>query len=182
MQRIDAIRENARKKSVKPYVKIKYNGEVIKLSKKKMKNLALKSAIVVISLTALMKIGPSVYEKIDYALDVKEVSNTKAEEARDLLIKYDLNDEPKYDNLWFNDYSKITELSTDDLYGFYQYFGYSETEKVLGALGYNSWYNYLSKNGYYDNQGYPSVEVWENYEESDLVNEKRGVHKDGKSY
>lgn len=174
---IDKIYENTRRKSVKPYVKITYKGETIKLSKKKLKKLTLKSALVTISLIALFKMAPTTYDKINYALDVKNIATEYSMEANSLLVENNLHVVPQEDGYWGNDYYKIPNLSEKDLYGFVKYCGYEEAENIVKALGYESWDNFLSMKGYFDKNGNPSIAVWENYEEARLVNLKEGEKK-----
>lgn len=171
MNRPEKIYENARKKSVKPYIKFTYKGQKYRLDKRILKSLLKKTAITVILIASLIKLTPAVVDKVSYALDVKNIALEQSFEANELLAENDLNVVP-IDGKWNNDYYKIKGLSEKDLYGFCKYCGYDEAENVVKAIGYNSWDNYLSMKGYFDEDGNPSIRVWENYEEYRLVSEK----------
>lgn len=178
----DKMIGNARIKSTRKNIKISYNGETIKLSKRKLKRLFVKVAASVIVLIFLGNIGAVTAEKISYHLDVLSVRSKESKETEKMLIDNNLNTGPSENGDWCNDYSKIKGLSEDDIYGFYHYCGYEETEEVLKALGYTSWDNYLSRNGYFVREVVPSVEVWENYVEHELVTERREALENGRSY
>ena len=172
MSRFDVMIGNARVKSTKSQIRISYNGETIKLNKRKLKRFFLKLAAFVICLNIVGKVADAAWEKIDYQHDVIVMRNVECIETEDLLLRSGLHTEPLDDGEWHNNYSNIDGLSKDDIYGFYHYCGPKETEKVLQALGYDSWKNFCSMEGYFDN-GFPSVEVWENYAEYDKVEEHR---------
>ena len=182
MSRIDVMIGNARIKSTKSQVRISYNSETIKLSKKKLKSFFIKAAVFVICLNIAGKLIDKTWGKIDYQLDVMSVRQEQCIETETLLTSHNLNIEPGEDGNWCNDYSSVEGLSKDDIYGFYHYCGYAETEKVLRELGYASWNNFLVREGYYDESGAPSLEVWENYAEADLVGEQREALKNGRKY
>ena len=93
-----------------------------------------------------------------------------------------MNTEPTKNGDWCNDYSTIEGLSEKDIYGFLQYCGYDETEKVIQTLGYDSWHNYLARKGYMGADGRPSIKVWENYAEYKLVTEKSEAKENGRRY
>lgn len=181
MNRVENVYSNARNKSTKKYIKISYKGETIKVNKKKLKQLAIKAAVSVIVLIAIFKMGAAAVEKIDHALDVRRISTYQAMEANSILAENDLHVVP-FEGEWNNNYCQIKDLSEQDLYGFVKYCGYAEAEKVLGALGYESWNNYLSMKGYFDKDGKPSRLVWENYEETRLINEEKGAKENGRNY
>ena len=58
-------------------------------------------------------------------------------------------------------YAKISELREDDLIGYYKLLGEKETEKILQALGYEGWNDFLTKQECFDKDGKPSRYVWE---------------------
>ena len=181
MSRIDVIIGNARIKSTKSQIRITYNGDTIKLSKKKIKRFFVKAAVFVICLNIAGKVIDKTWEVIDYQLDVLSMRKEQCIETEQLLLSHNLNVEPGEDGNWCNDYSNIDGLSKDDIYGFYHYCGYSETEKVLKELGYTSWTNFLTHGGYYDCYGAPNLGVWENYAESELI-EQREALENGKQH
>lgn len=182
MSRIDVMIGNARIKSTKSQIRISYNGEIIRLNKKKLKSFFIKAAVFVICLNIAGKVIDKAWEKIDYQLDVVSMRKEQCIETETLLSSHNLNIEPSEDGNWCNDYSNIDGLSKDDIYGFYHYCGYQETEKVLKELGYISWNNFLTREGYYDAYGAPSFEVWENYVEAELVEEQREALENGRQY
>lgn len=59
------------------------------------------------------------------------------------------------------DYKRIVELCEEDLIGYYDILGEKESEKVVQALGYEGWDDYLEKNGYIDNFGEPNIDYWQ---------------------
>jgi len=181
MERMDTIYKNAKNKSVKPYIKVTYKGQTAKLSKKKLKKAASNAILTVIVLTAAIKIAPHAYDKINHQLDVKDMALEQSSIVTELLVDADLNTSIQQNGTWGNDYSKINGLSEEHLYGFNNYLGHNETEKIIRTLGYDSWDNYLVMNGYLDKYGNPSVQVWENYEEARLVNQMNEVKEDGKN-
>lgn len=178
----DTMIGNARIKSTRKNIKISYNGETIRLSKRKLKKLFVKIAASVIALSFLGHIAALTVEKIAYYLEVFSVRTEQSKEAEELLKSNNLNVKASENGDWCNDYSKVKGLSEDDIYGFYHYFGYEETEEVIKALGYTSWDNYLSVNGYFVREVIPSVEVWENYVEYELVTERREALENDRSY
>ena len=182
MSRIDVMIGRARIKSTKSQIRISYNGETIRLNKKKIKSFFIKLAAFVICLNIAGKVIDKTWEKIDYQLDVASMRKEQCIEMEELLSSHNLNTEPGTDGNWCNDYSCIEGLSKDDIYGFYYYCGYDETEKVLQELGYASWSNFLVREGYYDAGGAPSFEVWENYAEAGLVAEQREALENGRKY
>lgn len=182
MSRIDVMLGNARIKSTKSQIRISYNGETIKLSKRKLKKFFLGLATFLISINIVGRIADGIVEKVDYQLDVMSMRQEKCIEMEHLLSSHNLNTEPSDGNNWCNDYSNIEGLSKDDIYGFYYYCGYQETENVLKELGYTSWSNFLVREGYYDAGGAPSFSVWENYAEHDLVTERNEALKNGRKY
>jgi len=178
----DKMIGRARIKSTKSQIRISYNGETIKLNKKKLKKFFLRLAAFAICLNIAGKIIDTTWDKISYQVDVMNVRKEQCIQIEDLLSANDLNIEPSEDGLWCNDYSKLEGLSKDDIYGFYYYCGYDETEKVLKQLGYNSWDNFLTREGYCDAGGAPSFRVWENYAEAELVKEQREGLENGRKY
>lgn len=182
MSRIDVMIGRARVKSTKSQIRISYKGETIKLNKKKLKIFFVKAAAFVICLNIAGTILDKAWEKVEYQLDVLSMRKEQCIETEELLSANNLNLEPGEDGDWCNDYSNIDDLSKDDIYGFYYYCGYDETENVLKELGYSSWRNFLIREGYYGPDGRPSFEVWENYAEYELVTEKREALENGRKY
>ena len=58
------------------------------------------------------------------------------------------------------EYKSMKYLSEDDLIGYYNILGVKESEKVVQALGYKDWNDYLISNGYIKD-GQPSFDEWE---------------------
>lgn len=182
MQDMNRRYENARKKSVDPYIRITIDGENYKISKRKLKQLPRKLVTYAIIAVMAFKVIGFTADKVDHYFETRDIAIEQSMEANSLLAQNDLNCVPVEDGYWRNDYSKIKGLDETDLYGFYQYCGYNESEEVVRALGYESWENYLSMKGYVDKHGQPSVAVWENYEEARLINEKREAKENGKNF
>lgn len=181
MSRIDVMIGRARIKSTQSQIRISYKGETIKLNKRKLKKFFLKLALFAISVNIVGMLVDKAWEKIDYQRDVMSMRKQECVQTEMMLSSNKLNTEPRDDGNWCNDYSNIEDLSKDDIYGFYHYCGYQETEKVLKELGYTSWGNFLVREGYYDNSGAPSFEVWENYAEANLVKEQETLE-NGRGY
>lgn len=188
---LEAINENkknhnlaaAREKSKKKrYVNVYYNEK--KLFRCELKKLLLATGVVLVAATAVISISPKVVETIDHQIEVKNIITSESVEFGTILAKNDLNVVPQNANQeWLNDYHNMSYMTEDDLYGAYKYFGYSETEKIIKEkFGYTGWNNYLSMNGYFDENGKPSIDVWENYMESKLIAEHKQGEKNGKSY
>lgn len=171
----------AKIKSVGPHVKVTYNGETIRLSKKKLRIGFVAAVASIICLIAMCKVADKAFDEIEQQIEIVCVRNQECEDAENLLEAYNLNTKPVEKGVWNNDYSCIEGLSEDDLYGFYHHCGYDETENVLKALGYDSWRTFLVRNGYVDKAGAPSVEVWENYAEAELL-EEREASKNDRTY
>lgn len=175
-EKFKLIVENARKKS-------KTNVEIIYDNKKRIKttvgevSVRITSAVLVIVLagTAIVsgiKYAPEIIDKLTYHAYVTTVSREESIEAGTMLSEAGLNVVPQDDyGNWFNNYDKLENVTEDDLYGFYCYFGKAETENVVKRLGYSNWDNFLSMNGYFDENGTPSIEVWLNYQEKAKVDE-----------
>lgn len=173
---------NARIKSTKKHIKITYQGETVKLNKKKLKKHFLAAAALCICIHFGGHALDNAVEKVDYLFDVVSVRAEESRDAEHNLLMHHLNTEPNENGDWDNDYSKLNYVSKEDLYGILNYCGYSEAENVLKSLGYSSWHNYLAKNGYYDSEGRPSLQVWENYMESNLVAQRNEVKQNDRSY
>ena len=131
--------------------------------------------VIVLAATGVVsgiKYAPEIANKITYPFYVNAVEREESMEAQDMLVDAGLNVVPQDDNgNWFNNYDKLENVTEDDIYGFYCYFGKEETEGVIKRLGYTGWDNFLSMNGYYDESGNPSIEVWLNYAEAKNVAE-----------
>lgn len=167
---------NAREKS-KKNVEITYdNKKTVKMTAgeftAKVSAFALVIVLAATGIISSIKYAPEIINKITYPSYVKTVSREESMDAGLMLSEAGLNVVPQDDNgNWFNNYDKLENVTEDDIYGFYCYFGREETEKVVQALGYTGWDNFLSMNGYYDESGNPSIEVWLNYAEAKNVAE-----------
>lgn len=58
------------------------------------------------------------------------------------------------------DYRKIKELNNKTLIGFHAMLSNKEFEKVVKAMGYDSFDDFLIENDYLDQNGQPSWTVW----------------------
>lgn len=68
------------------------------------------------------------------------------------------------DNLTPEDYKKIKTLDEKDLYSYYNCLGKVETEKVIIALGYDNWEDFLEKNNF------KTIKSWVAYNHSKMLN------------
>lgn len=87
------------------------------------------------------------------------------------------------------EYKAAEALKDTDLIGFYEMVNKDEveTEKVIQALGYKNWDDYLISNNYIDKEGKPNKYVWLNDESQRLydeylksfedINESKGISK-----
>ena len=80
------------------------------------------------------------------------------------------------------DYKTIHDLNKKDLYGFYELVQRNEieTEKVIKALGYNDWKDFLIKENCIDRDGKASIAVWRNDEKQRIYDEYYEVSFGGK--
>lgn len=123
---------------------------------------------------AIMGMGAKkVADNVERFSEIKSIQTQESIKANTKLVENDLFVVPDNGN-WRNSYGKIEDLCEDDLYGFTIYLGKMEAEKVVRALGYTDFNNYLSMNGYFDSEGHPSMTVWVNYEEARLLEAKKG--------
>ena len=75
------------------------------------------------------------------------------------------------------DYKRIENLSEDDLLGYYALLGMNESEKVVQALGYEGWDDFLIKNNYVNEQGKPDFSKWKRTMQENIGKESEGYHK-----
>lgn len=76
-----------------------------------------------------------------------------------------------------DDYRKIKDLNESDLLGYYELLGMDESEKVVQALGYASWDDFLLKNNYVKASGEPDFGTWKRTEQEKIGKESEGYHK-----
>ena len=122
----------------------------------------------------LMVVSFAACKKVD-RIDRVSLDNYIASLARraevDLII-YDIDyfdydtKEPISNSV--EDFKKIKTLSEDNLIGYYEFLGYEECEKVVQALGYEGWDDFLTKKNCFDKEGNPSIEEWERQTEEYL--------------
>lgn len=142
-----------------------------------------KSVAVILAMVGALAIAPGIYSEMSYHYYEKQVIEIASRDAGLKLSQSGLYVVPDpMSKEWRNDYSKIEDLSEKDLFGMLAYLGKEESEKVVQALGYTGWDNYLSMNGYFDESGNPSITVFRNMTESELVEEYREGKEDGKRY
>lgn len=164
------------------------NNSIVKYDRNKKttilkQKLNMKTVAIVLACITALSVAPSVYNEISYNHDSREVIEQVSMDASLKLSSSGLFVVPDpASKEWKNDYSKIENLSEDDLYGMFKYLGTSESEKVVQALGYTGWDNYLSMNGYFNVDGEPSIIVYDNMMESKLVREYRDGKENGKGY
>ena len=160
---------------------VKYDrNRKINVLKQKMN---MKTVAVILACITAISVAPSIYNEINYNGDSREVieqvsmdASLKLSEAGLFVVPDPISKE------WRNDYSKINDLSEDDLYGMFKYLGATESEKIVKELGYTGWDNYLSMHGYFDKDGNPSIIVYDNMMESELIKEYRDGKENGRSY
>lgn len=153
-----------------------------KYKKMKMK-WYIKTVATILAIVGALALAPGFYNEISYHGDAKEVTVQASMNASSKLSQSGLYVVPDpMSKEWRNDYSKIEDLSEKDLFGMLAYLGAEESEKVVQALGYTGWNNYLSMNGYFDESGNPSITVFRNMTESELVEEYREGKENGKGY
>ena len=148
MENEKEIFENMRKNSV-----AKFDKEKLKLNIKRISAALAVSLVIGATATISTGCGP-------YGFDVQQAYNDNFDNkqtARDLMERHGMTPGEDYS---VEDYLKIAELRDDHLSGFYDLLGYSESEKVAQALGYEDWADYLSKNNYVDQFGKPSFNEW----------------------
>lgn len=164
------------------------NNSIVKYDRNKKttilkQKLNMKTVAIVLACITALSVAPSVYNEISYNHDSREVIEQVSMDASLKLSQSGLFVVPDpVSNEWRNDYSKVTDLNEDDLYGMFKYLGTTESEKVVKELGYTSWDNYLSMHGFFDKDGNPSIIVYDNMMESELVKEYRDGKENGKGY
>ena len=142
----DEMVEKAKKNSIGSEKK-----EKLKL---KIKKVASTAVIVMVALaTAVCTTGCAKYDRqtaLYYNLVYKE-------EAEAIMHSYGLNTLEHYD---YEVYKNMPEISEENISGFYQLLGKTESEKAVRALGYDGWDDYLIKHGHIKD-GKPSFLKWE---------------------
>ena len=174
---------NAKVKSTKNGIKIQYNGETVKLSKKKIKKAIQndfrqnykkyfrKTICCIMIFSAIQFVKEPVKNYIEHQQNIVDVRTESRKEAEEFL---------KNGNFQY-DYSDIHSITKEDLYGLLLYCGKTETDKILRECGYHGgWNEYLSQRGFYDEDGKPSVREWEKYMENILSLEKGAEMKNGR--
>lgn len=99
---------------------------------------------------------------------MKEISS----DVRFKMVLSDVDMSENYENNTVEDYKKVMDLEKEDLIGFYYLTSMSdiETEKVIQALGYEDWNDFLIKNNYVDQENKPNKAVWRNDEKQRIYN------------
>lgn len=168
MKNIDDILENAKNNSIGTEKKNKFIKGTKKISKKALTLLV--ALVMATSLTACSSYqiiqnedGNTgiVYsqEYIDYHEGVSS-STGITDRVKEILENYGISPSKLADND-ISIYEQIFEISESDLIGYYRLLGESECEKILKVLGYQGWEDYLSVKGYFDENGEPSIAIWE---------------------
>ena len=86
-----------------------------------------------------------------------ELNSTYIYEAEDIYQKYNLS---TYEEYTVEQYKAIPDINEDNLIGFHEMLSKKEFEKVVQSLGYESFDDFLVKNGYTDSSGKPSPYKW----------------------
>lgn len=155
------------------------NSDRVKTEKKKPQKNTIKKSILILFMVMIIVLSATACLK----LNNQEISNKDADSESDedysflygTDFEYDLhvsainskvsrylylnNIEYPYDIYTVEDYKKIEELSEEDLIGYYHKLGEEESEKVVQALGYDGWDDYLIKHNYL-RDGKPSIPEW----------------------
>lgn len=170
--------EEARRKSIKA-MKIKKAKAQKKKQIEERKRKFIKMAALLAAATAAALVVSKAGSNIKTQIDIKNASNIVEEETNAKLKKIgvDVDDDSTIEAA---DYNKLGKnISDQELYGYFLNLDYNETEKILQAMGYRDWGDYLVKKGYFDTYGAASFEVWLNYMEASALAEKtnKGVVK-----
>ncbi|MBR6690863.1 MAG: hypothetical protein IKL65_05980 [Bacilli bacterium] len=67
------------------------------------------------------------------------------------------------------DYKAVLDLSEDDLVFYYNLLGKQECEKVVQALGYKNWNDFLTRNNHLNELGNPEFKEWTNSEYREIT-------------
>lgn len=103
----------------------------------------------------------------DYDFDYKTISGIKSDKiakARAQLKIANIIYCDEYGRILSNDvevYKSLKDLDESDLIGYYSILKKNESEKIIIALGYEGWDDYLIQYGYVDEDGKPQIEMWE---------------------
>lgn len=130
---------------------------ILKFNKK---TISKKSLIAI--LTIVTSISFCACNKNDIGMNNYSLNNvTEAQQVlEDNNIDYYNYETGEYVSNSVDDYKKIKDLSDENLIGYYELLGKNESEKVVKALGYASWDDYLIKNNYVDDYGNPDLYGW----------------------
>ena len=74
------------------------------------------------------------------------------------------------ENVTPEDYRRIEGLNEEQLIYYYSTYGKDASEKVVQALGYEEWDEFLQKKGYINQKGEPDISEWV-YEEYQKIND-----------
>lgn len=163
MTREEQILQNAKKNSIGVDKKERLIMKTKEISKK-----VLAAILVVVMAVSLSACGPSRDYVDGYAqleLDVYSVS----QELENYGIEYTYNEDKEKNTI--ETYEQIESLSEEQLLAYYTLLGENECEKVVMALGYEGWDDYLTKNNYVDEKGNPDIYEW-SYEAQEELGKK----------
>lgn len=115
---------------------------------------------------------------VESSYDDLNISGFKAMEmsiADNHLLFAQIKYKDENGNIISNDkevYKRLEGLDESKLFGFYLLLGEKESEKILPIYGYNTWDEYLMKNGFINDKGETDLKMWEesHYKAQEEVN------------
>ncbi len=149
--------------------------------KTSIREMSKKAAAGIAALLMVVTLASCKKDGIDY-MALRNYMPTYTQLASSTLIYYHLDcfdyDTKEYIKHSVEDYKRIESLNEINLIGYYRLLGYEECEKVVQALGYEGWDDFLTKKNCFDKEGKPSIEEWERQTEEyiyyhDIVGEKK---------
>lgn len=128
------------------------------------KHISKQSLIIMLTLTStisLVSCNPNINQ-----LAVNNYNSIYISEAQQELEKYNIKYYDESTGMLINhsieEYAQIKTLNENTLIGYYELLGYDECEKIVQALGYNNWNDYLLQKNFIDKNGNPDIKKWEN--------------------
>ena len=150
------------------------NSKIIKKTTKKQITKQMIIAIITISSALSMCACQSNDMYLNYNTTLER------DEAYQTLTEYGIqvyNENDDYVSHSVEDYKKIEGLNEVDLLGYYSLLGMNESEKVVQALGYENWNDFLIKNNYVNENGKPDIYKWKRAMQENNEKESEGYHK-----
>lgn len=166
MKEINDLVENAKRKSIKKGIPVKYKGQIIKLDSTKaaIASFGLTASLVIAGISSA-KIIDKVETKLDENQIVKEYNDEMNERWKEEIYRVNSNQN------YAIDYSDIAvEILKDEntreqkLYSYIvSRFKETEINELLQTLAFTEGKNYSSLNEYVIDRGFNSVDEWKNY-------------------